>query len=93
MYWLFIVGAIGTSLDTVFGSTVEFSCPEGQVFATGNKTIFTECMPGGQWSQAYIPKCQDVYCGPVPQIDNGFAVDATRNVSYGATAMYQCIPH
>ena len=47
-------------------------------------------MHGGQWSQAYIPKCQDVYCGPVPQIDNGFAVDATRNVSYGATAMYQC---
>ena len=90
MYWFFIIGAIGTSLDTVFGATVEFSCPEGQVFATGNKTIFTECMPGGQWSQAYIPKCQDVYCGPVPQIDNGFAVDATRNVSYGATAMYQC---
>jgi hypothetical protein len=30
-----------------------------------------------------------VYCGPVPQIDNGFAVAAT-NVSFGGTASYQC---
>ena len=69
---------------------MNFKCPEGQIFATGVKEINTVCMPGGEWSQSYIPKCQDVYCGPVPQIDNGFAVDATRNVSFGATAMYQC---
>ena len=68
MYWFFIIGAIGTSLDTVFGATVEFSCPEGQVFATGNKTIFTECTPGGQWSQAYIPKCQVYIDNDVLQI-------------------------
>jgi hypothetical protein len=30
-----------------------------------------------------------VYCGPVPQIDNGFAVAAT-NVSFGGTASFQC---
>ena len=30
-----------------------------------------------------------VYCGPVPQIDNGFAVAAT-NVSYRGMASYQC---
>ena len=29
-------GAIGSSLETTFGSVVQFSCPLGQVFATGN---------------------------------------------------------
>lgn len=29
------------------------------------------------------------YCGPVPQIDNGFAV-ASTNVTYRGTATYQC---
>lgn len=82
-------GAIGATVDTVFGSMSKFSCPEGQVFATGVEEIFTECLQGGKWSQDYIPKCQEVYCGPVPQIDNGFAVAAT-NVSYGGTASYQC---
>ena len=46
-------------------------------------------MPGGKWSTAYVPKCQHVYCGPVPQIDNGFAV-ASTNVSFGGSASYQC---
>ena len=32
---------------------------------------------------------QPVYCGPVPQIDNGFAV-ASTNVSFGGSASYQC---
>ena len=44
---------------------------------------------GGKWSRPYVPRCQQVYCGPVPQIDNGFAVAAT-NVSYGGAASYQC---
>ncbi len=39
------------------------------------------CMPGGKWDNDYIPSCQEVYCGPVPQIDNGFAVEAS-NVTY-----------
>ena len=82
--------AISSSLfDTAFGSRAVFSCPEGQVFATGVDVIETECMPGGKWSHSYIPDCQPVYCGPVPQIDNGFAVDAT-NVSLGGSASYQC---
>ena len=55
-----LVGAIGTAINTVFGSRVRFSCPEGQVFATGVEVIDTTCMPGGEWSQSYIPKCQEV---------------------------------
>ena len=124
MFFLFSpLGAIGTSIETVFGSRVRFTCPEGQVFATGVEVIDTVCMPGGKWSQSYIPKCQEVrkkysfqvmpvpiflqlycitlfflthlricfqvYCGPVPQIDNGFAVAAT-NVSFRGMASYQC---
>ena len=46
-------------------------------------------MAGGKWSTPYIPKCQPMYCGPVPQIDNGFAV-AASNVSFTGTASYQC---
>ncbi len=23
---------------------------------------------GGKWSNPYIPACQEVYCGPVPQV-------------------------
>jgi hypothetical protein len=80
--------AIGSSLDTIFGTQVEFTCPTGQTFATGADRIVTECMPGGRWSQSYIPACRQVYCGPVPQIDNGFAIRAT-NVSYQGTASYQ----
>lgn len=31
----------------------------------------------------------EVYCGPVPQIDNGFSIGST-NVTYRGIAMYQC---
>ena len=31
----------------------------------------------------------EVYCGPVPQIDNGFSIGAT-NVTYMGQATYQC---
>jgi len=82
-------GAVGSSLDTLFGSIVRFVCPEGQEFATGSNEIITECLPGGKWTRSYIPACQEVYCGPVPQIDNGFAV-ASTNVSHRGTASYQC---
>jgi hypothetical protein len=53
-------GAIGTSEETVFGARVRFTCPDGQIFATGVEKIDTRCMPGGKWSQEYIPKCQQV---------------------------------
>ena len=59
--FLVVSGAIGTSIETVFGSPVRFTCPEGQVFATGVEVIDTVCMPGGKWSQSYIPKCQEVW--------------------------------
>ena len=45
------------------------------------------CMPGGEWDNDYIPSCQEVYCGPVPQIDNGFAVEAS-NVTYEVNCLY-----
>ena len=82
-------GAISSRLDTTFGSVVNFNCPAGEVFATGVSEITTTCLPGGQWSDAYIPACQEVYCGPVPQIDNGFAVVAS-NVTYRGEARFQC---
>ena len=49
----------------------------------------TVCQLGGEWSQSYIPACQEVYCGPVPQIDNGFAVEAS-NVTHRGEARFQC---
>ncbi|XP_073992974.1 sushi, von Willebrand factor type A, EGF and pentraxin domain-containing protein uif isoform X1 [Rhodnius prolixus] len=82
-------GALASSRETAFGTAVTFTCPVGQEFATGKSRINTECKPGGNWSISYIPRCQEVYCGPVPQIDNGFSIGST-NVTYRGEAMYQC---
>nr|CAD7258136.1 unnamed protein product [Timema shepardi] len=82
-------GALASNRDTAFGTTVTFTCPVGQEFATGRLRITTECMLGGNWSVTYIPPCQEVYCGPVPQINNGFSTGST-NVTYRGQAMYQC---
>ncbi|XP_072154980.1 uncharacterized protein uif isoform X2 [Bemisia tabaci] len=82
-------GALASSRDTAFGTIVTFSCPTGQEFATGKARITTECLLGGNWSVSYIPKCQEVYCGPVPQIDNGFSIGSS-NVTYRGEAIYQC---
>lgn len=83
------LGALASSRDTAFGTNVIFSCPAGQEFATGKHKIQTVCRKGGKWSIDYIPKCQEVYCGPVPQIDNGFSIGSS-NVTYNGIAMYQC---
>lgn len=83
------VGALASSRDTAFGTTITFTCPVGQEFATGKNKIETSCMLGGNWSVQYVPKCQEVYCGPVPQIDNGFSIGSS-NVTYRGVAMYQC---
>ena len=82
-------GAVASSIDTTFGAVVTFSCPTGQMFATGVSEITTTCQPGGVWQNDYIPDCHEVYCGPVPQIDNGFAVVAS-NVTYLGVAQFQC---
>lgn len=82
-------GALASSRDTAFGTVVQFTCPVGQEFATGKPKIQTVCEKGGKWSINYIPKCQEVYCGPVPQIDNGFSIGSS-NVTYNGVAMYQC---
>ena len=37
----------------------------------------------------YIFFTTEVYCGPVPQISNGFAIGAT-NVTFLGAATYQC---
>ena len=81
--------ALASTPATIFGTKVTITCAGGQQFATGVSQITTECLPGGAWSTSYIPQCQDVYCGPVPQIDNGFAIDAT-NVTHRGEATYQC---
>jgi len=51
-------GAQASSRDTAFGTVVTFTCPRGHEFATGNNKLVTECLPGGEWSISYIPKCQ-----------------------------------
>lgn len=80
---------MASSRDLSFGTLVTFTCPSGSEFATGQQEIETECRPGGIWSVNYIPACQEVYCGPVPQITNGFAIDSS-NVTYMGIATYQC---
>lgn len=49
---------MASSRDTAFGAVVTFSCPIGQEFATGKSKLTTQCLPGGNWSITYIPKCQ-----------------------------------
>ncbi len=51
------------------------------IFFVGVRDIRIRCLTGGSWDREYIPVCQTVYCGPVPQIDNGFAVEAS-NVTF-----------
>jgi len=82
-------GAIRSSRDLTFGSKVTFTCPVGQEYLNGKSKIVTECVQGGKWTTPRIPDCQEVYCGPVPQIDNGFTISAT-NVTYRGVATYQC---
>lgn len=82
-------GASGSSRDSMYGAKVTFTCPVGREFSNGQIRIMTECLQGGKWSVPRIPDCQERYCGPVPQIDNGFAVAAT-NVTFRGVATYQC---
>ncbi|KAG0433549.1 hypothetical protein HPB47_019805, partial [Ixodes persulcatus] len=82
-------GALASSRETTFGAKVTYVCPAGQEFSNGMFKIVAECMPGGKWSVGSIPRCQERYCGAVPQIDSGFAVAAT-NVTYRGQATYQC---
>uniref|UniRef100_A0A6G4ZV11 Uncharacterized protein n=1 Tax=Rhipicephalus microplus TaxID=6941 RepID=A0A6G4ZV11_RHIMP len=82
-------GALASSRETTFGAKVTYVCPAGQEFSNGMSKIVAECMPGGRWSIGSIPRCQERYCGAVPQIDSGFAVAAT-NVTYRGQATYQC---
>ena len=51
-------GSEASVFATAFGSKAAFTCPEGQVFATGAEEITTECRPGGKWTKARIPDCQ-----------------------------------
>jgi hypothetical protein len=81
-------GAIMSSTDTTFDAVVGFSCPAGHLFATGVKEMQSRCQPGGEWDNDYIPACVQAYCGPVPQIDNGFAVQAS-NVTWKGVAQFQ----
>lgn len=83
------VNAISSSRETTFGTKVTLVCPTGQEFENGQTKLVTECTQGGRWSIAKIPNCKQRYCGPVPQIDNGFAVKAT-NVTYKAIVTFQC---
>ncbi|GMT25311.1 hypothetical protein PFISCL1PPCAC_16608, partial [Pristionchus fissidentatus] len=76
--------------STAHGTKVTVSCPKGYEFVTGRGVSFTTtCERAGQWSEPAVPECQPVYCSPVPQIGNGFAVAAT-NTTFGGVARYAC---
>ena len=72
-----------------FGAQFTYTCPRGQEFANGALRLHNECLAGGRWSMARVPSCQEKYCGPVPQIDNGFAINST-GVTFNQTATYKC---
>ncbi|CAB3409318.1 unnamed protein product [Caenorhabditis bovis] len=76
--------------DRSANTKVVVSCPKGFEFSSGEGVSQQiECKIGGEWSQSIISTCQPIYCGPVPQISNGFASSAT-NVSFGGVAKYSC---
>uniref|UniRef100_A0A914YWX2 Uncharacterized protein n=1 Tax=Panagrolaimus superbus TaxID=310955 RepID=A0A914YWX2_9BILA len=77
--------------NTAFNTKVFVSCSDkGYEFINGRGRMFElQCLLGGRWTENRIPTCQPVYCSPVPQIANGFAISAT-NVSFGAIAKYSC---
>uniref|UniRef100_A0A7E4V9J7 Sushi, von Willebrand factor type A, EGF and pentraxin domain-containing protein 1 n=1 Tax=Panagrellus redivivus TaxID=6233 RepID=A0A7E4V9J7_PANRE len=77
--------------NTAFSTKVSVSCSErGYEFISGRGRMFeVQCLLGGKWTENRIPACQPVYCSPVPQIANGYAVSAT-NVSFGGIAKYSC---
>ncbi|CAA3006472.1 sushi, von Willebrand factor type A, EGF and pentraxin domain-containing 1 isoform X1 [Olea europaea subsp. europaea] len=72
-----------------FGQQLTYTCPRGQEFSNGQLKLHNECLMGGRWTMSRVPNCQERYCGPVPQIDNGFAINAT-GVTFNQTATYRC---
>ncbi|CAJ0918219.1 unnamed protein product, partial [Mesorhabditis belari] len=79
-----------SSKSTTYGTTLTIACPRGYEFLNGKGKQYTIlCELGGKWSDSKIPDCQPLYCSPVPQIANGFAVSAT-NVSFMGRARYSC---
>ncbi|KAL3108455.1 hypothetical protein niasHT_015377 [Heterodera trifolii] len=77
--------------NTAYGTRVTVSCERGAEFVTGRGRHFeTVCELGGRWSESEpIPDCQPIYCSPIPQIANGFAVMAS-NVSFAGIARFRC---
>lgn len=82
-------GQLAASVPAKFGQQLTYSCPRGQEFSNGQLKLNNECQLGGKWSMSKVPNCQERYCGPVPQIDNGFAINAT-GVTFNQTATYKC---
>lgn len=82
-------GQQAASVGAKFGQQLTYTCPRGQEFANGQLRLQNECQLGGKWSMGKVPNCQERYCGPVPQIDNGFAINAT-GVTFNQTATYKC---
>lgn len=82
-------GQQAASVSARFGQQLTYTCPRGQEFSNGQLRLQNECLHGGRWSMSKVPNCQERYCGPVPQIDNGFAINAT-GVTFNQTATYKC---
>ncbi|XP_029366364.1 beta-2-glycoprotein 1-like [Echeneis naucrates] len=78
--------------DTVYQSTVNYTCNEGFVL-TGARTA--TCQANGTWS-ASAPECKPVTCGLAPIPEFGMIVYEKRirgdTVDYGVTGTYKCLP-
>uniref|UniRef100_A0AC35U7X4 Sushi, von Willebrand factor type A, EGF and pentraxin domain-containing protein 1 n=1 Tax=Rhabditophanes sp. KR3021 TaxID=114890 RepID=A0AC35U7X4_9BILA len=81
---------VQSTLNTPFGYKVSVSCPGGYEFTNGRGPKFEiECEMGGKWRETFVPDCQPIYCGDIPQISNGVTLLAT-NVTYGGVVTYGC---
>ncbi|GBP19642.1 Fibropellin-1 [Eumeta japonica] len=87
------IGALASNRDTAFGTTVTFSCPIGQEFATGKSRITTKCLDGGKWSTTYIPSCQASQCVALPDVPHAnVTILNGGGRSYGTIIRYECEP-
>lgn len=78
--------------DTVYQSTISYSCNEGYIL-TGPDSA--ECLANGTWSNQ-APECSSVVCGlaPIPQFGMIIYDKMIRGntTDYNVGAIYRCLP-
>ncbi|KAF7653230.1 hypothetical protein LDENG_00085810 [Lucifuga dentata] len=78
--------------DTIYRSTVNYTCNEGYTMTGANSTV---CLASGTWSSP-APECKPVTCGLAPIPQYGMIVYNKRvrgnTTDYGTTGTYTCLP-